>query len=182
MSGLHEKTASQVHATLCELVTTNAAKCSAWSEYGAVFLNPETSAFFEARLARLSDAKAGAESNLPSKKRKHNASSDADESAAPVAEVICEHWGGAVPKISLRVACMDGTTLDVPVPQRGLVCQVKRVVGQVRSALWCGACHALDVYSQRCSSVVQLDWVCIVARHGPGLDRALCRRQGGRPA
>ena len=144
MSGLHEKTASQVHATLCELVTTNAATCSAWSEYGAVFLNPETSAFFE---ARLSDAKADADSNPPSKKRKHSASSDADESDAPVAEVICEHCGGAVPKISLRVACMGGTTLDVTVAQRGLVCEVKRVVGQVRRVLWCGACHAVDVYS-----------------------------------
>ena len=48
--GLEERTASEVHATLCELVTTNAAACSAWSEYAAVLLSPATVAFFEARL------------------------------------------------------------------------------------------------------------------------------------
>jgi hypothetical protein len=36
-----------------------------------------------------------------------------------------------VVNISLRVASMDGTTLDVTVPERGLVREVKRVVGQV---------------------------------------------------
>ena len=34
--GLEERTASEVHATLCELVTTNAAAHAAWSEYAAV--------------------------------------------------------------------------------------------------------------------------------------------------
>ena len=132
MSGLREKTASQVHATLCELVTTNAAACSAWSEYAAVLLSPATVAFFE---GRLSDDKADADSNPPStKKRKRKAGSGADESEAADAEVICEHCGGTVPLISLRVACMDGTTLEVTVAQRGLVREVKRLVGQVRTA------------------------------------------------
>ena len=126
--GLEERTASEVHATLCELVTTNAAAHPAWSEYAAMLLSPATVAFFE---ARLSDAKA--DSNPPSKKRKRDAASD--KSPAPVAEVVCEHCGGAVPQISLRVACMDGTTLDVTVPQRGLVREVKRSVGQVSAVL-----------------------------------------------
>jgi hypothetical protein len=89
-------------------------------------------AFFE---ARLSDDKAEADSNPPSKKRKRKAGGGADESEAADAEVICEHCGGAVPLISLRVACMDGTALDVTVPQRGLVREVKRSVGQVRGSL-----------------------------------------------
>ena len=35
-------------------------------------------------------------------------------------------------EVSLRVACLDGTTLDLTVPQRELVREVKRTVGQVR--------------------------------------------------
>ena len=132
-SGLEERTASEVHATLCELVTTNAAAHPAWSEYAAVMLSPATVAFFE---SQLSDGKAEADSNPPSKKRKRKAGSDEDESDAPAAEVICEYCGGAVPLISLRVACMDGTTLDVTVPERGLVREVKRSVGQVRGEVF----------------------------------------------
>jgi hypothetical protein len=137
--GLEERTASEVHATLCQLVTTNAAAHPAWSEYAAVLLSPASASFFE---ARLSDGKAEADSNPPSKKRK--AGGDADESDAPAAEVICEHCGGAVPLISLRVACMDGTTLDVTVPQRGLVREVKRSVGQVRGESSARHGHAVN--------------------------------------
>jgi hypothetical protein len=36
------------------------------------------------------------------------------------------------PEVSLRVACMGGTTLGARVAQRGLVLEVKRLVGQVR--------------------------------------------------
>ena len=35
--------------------------------------------------------------------------------------VVCEHCGGPVPQISLRVASLGGTTLAVAVAQRGLV-------------------------------------------------------------
>jgi hypothetical protein len=45
--------------------------------------------------------------------------------------LICEHCGGVVPEVSLRVASLDGTTLELTVPQRGLVREVKRAVGQV---------------------------------------------------
>jgi hypothetical protein len=41
----------------------------------------------------------------------------------------------AVPEVSLRVACLDGTTLDVTLPEQGLVCEVKRIVGKVRQLL-----------------------------------------------
>ena len=171
MSGLHEKAASQVHATLCELVTTNAAAHPAWSEYAAMLLSPVTVAFFE---GRLSDHKAEADSNPPSKKRKRKAGSGADESEAADAEVICEHCGGTVPLISLRVACMDGTTLDLTVPERGLVREVKRSVGQVRGCL------------QRATTVLSnsqcFDARNAVARHASGPDRAFRRRHRGRAA
>ena len=141
MSGLEgglERSASDVHHTLCALVSTNAATQPAWADYAALLLSAETAAFFEARLP---DAKAAAvvdgESNAkpqPSKKKKRKrnaASDDGDESDADAA-LICEHCGGVVPEVSLRVASLDGTTLELTVPQRGLVREVKRAVGQVR--------------------------------------------------
>ena len=97
-------------------------------------LDAETQAFFAARLAQ---GGSGGDSSQPSKKKKRKLHDDddgaEDEDAAAVA-VICEHCGGAVPEVSLRVACMDGTTLEVTVAQRGLVREVKRLVGQVRIA------------------------------------------------
>ena len=170
---LEERSATAVHATLTALVRTNAAASSAWGDYAAVFLDPATASFFEARLP---DAKAAdSESNPPSKKkkkkRKLDADNGADESPAPV---LCEHCGGPVPQVSLRVASLDGTTLVVTVAQRGLVREVKRLVGQVRRGGFRTEGIANDSnYDLR---------LCAVARHGPGLDRALRRRQGGRAA
>ena len=133
MSGvLEERSATAVHATLAALVRTNAAASSAWSDYEAVFLDPATASFFEARLL---DAKAS-ESNPPSKKekkkRKLDADNGGDESPAPI---VCEHCGSPVPQVSLRVASLDGTTLVVTVAQRGLVREVKRLVGQVSAVV-----------------------------------------------
>ena len=131
MSGvLEEGSATAVHATLAALVRTNAAASSAWTDYESVFLDPATASFFEARLA---DTKSvDSESNPPSKKKKKKRNLDADnggdESPAPI---VCEHCGGPVPQVSLRVASLDGTTLVVTVAQRGLVREVKRLVGQV---------------------------------------------------
>ena len=126
-----ERTATEVHSTLCALVTTQAAASSAWSEYESILLDAETQAFFAARLAQ---GDSGGDSSQPSKKKKKKRKlrDDDNEDAAAVA-VICEHCGGAVPEVSLRVACMDGTTLEVTVAQRGLVREVKRLVGQVRA-------------------------------------------------
>ena len=127
-----------MHATLTALVRTNAATSSAWADYEAVFLDPATASFFE---ARLSDAKAS-ESNPPSKKkkkRKLDADNGADESPAPI---VCEHCGGPVPQVSLRVASLDGTTLVVTVAQRGLVREVKRLVAQVSAVLIRNECTA----------------------------------------
>jgi hypothetical protein len=141
MSGLEdglERSASDVHHTLCALVSTNAATQPAWADYAALLLSAETAAFFEARLP---DAKAAAvvdgESNAnpkPSKKKKlkRNAASDDGDDRADDVTLICEHCGGVVPEVSLRVASLDGTTLELTVPQRGLVREVKRMVGQVR--------------------------------------------------
>ena len=140
MSGvLEERSATAVHATLTALVRTNAAASPAWADYEALLLDPATASFFESRLP---DAKAlvDSESNPPpskkkkKRKRKRDAASDADESddADDDAAAVCEHCGGAVPQVSLRVASLDGTTLVVTVAQRGLVREVKRLVAQVR--------------------------------------------------
>ena len=131
-----ERTATEVHSTLCALVTTQAAASSAWSEYESILLDAETQAFFAARLAQ---GDSGGDSSQPSKKKKKRKLRDDDDEAEDGDEdadlaVICEHCGGAVPEVSLRVACMDGTTLEVTVAQRGLVREVKRLVGQVRAA------------------------------------------------
>ena len=37
--------------------------------------------------------------------------------------------------ITLRVACLDGSSLDLKVPPRELVREVKRAIGQVRRQL-----------------------------------------------
>ena len=126
-----------MHATLCALVMAEAAKHEAWSDYAAVLLDEETAAFFAARLP--DDSKAATddgESSPPSKKttkkkRKLGADGGAAEGDA-VPGLVCEHCLSAVPEISLRVACLDGTTLELTVAQRGLVREVKRSVGQVR--------------------------------------------------
>ena len=99
-------------------------------------LDAETQAFFAARLAQ---GDSGGDSSQPSKKKKkkrklRDDDDGAEEEDAAAVAVICEHCGGAVPEVSLRVACMDGTTLEVTVAQRGLVREVKRLVGQVRTA------------------------------------------------
>ena len=141
MSGvLEERSATAVHATLTALVRTNAAASPAWADYEALLLDPATASFFESRLP---DAKAlvDSESNPPpskkkKKKRKRDAASDADESDSDADDaIVCEHCGGPVPQVSLRVASLDGTTLVVTVAQRGLVREVKRLVGQVRSGV-----------------------------------------------
>ena len=170
-----ERTATEVHSTLCALVTTQAAASSAWSEYESILLDAETQAFFAARLAQ---GDSGGDSSQPSKKKKKRKLRDdddgaGDEDAAAVA-VICEHCGGAVPEVSLRVACMDGTTLEVAVAQRGLVREVKRLVGQVRTRL---LLHRTWI-SFSSPRLVALS----VARHGPGPDRALRRRHRERAA
>jgi hypothetical protein len=172
-----ERTANEVHATLCAMVATQAASFSAWSAYESVLLDPATAAFFA---ARLSSEHSDGESNPPSKKKKKKkrklgddgSGSDEEADTEPIA-VVCEHCGGTVPEVSLRVACLDGTTLDVRVAQRGLVLEVKRLVGQVRDR---------GLFGMASASTHSVLFSFADARHGPGPDRALCRRQGGRPA
>jgi hypothetical protein len=138
MATLEERTATEVHATLCSLVRTNAAKNSAWADYSAVLLGEGAAAFFA---SRLSDAKAGA--------------SDADEADDADADVICERCGGAVPQVSLRVASLDGITQEVTVAKRELVREVKRLVGQVRRReSWFSSCVAQTDDSHHCRSSV----------------------------
>ena len=103
----------------------------------STLLDTETAAFFAKRLSE-AEADSG-ESNPPSKKNKKkkrklrdDGSGSDEEADDDPAAVVCEHCGGAVPEVSLRVACLDGSSLDVTVAQRGLVREVKRLVGQVR--------------------------------------------------
>jgi hypothetical protein len=122
MNVLEERSATAVHATLTALVRTNAVASSAWADYEAVFLDPATAAFFEARMPD-SKALVDSESN-PKKKKKRKldaTSDDVDESDSDDDAIVCEHCGGPVPQVSLRVASLDGTTLVVTVAQRGLV-------------------------------------------------------------
>jgi hypothetical protein len=159
------------------MVTTQAASFSAWSAYESVLLDPATAAFFA---ARLSSEQSDGESNPPSKKKKKKkrklrddgSGSDEDADYGPIA-VVCEHCGGAVPEVSLRVASLDGTTLDVRVAQRGLVVEVKWLVGQVRGR---------GLFGMVSASTHNVLLSFADARHGPGPDRALRRRKGGRPA
>jgi hypothetical protein len=91
-----------------------------------------------AKAAAVVDGESDANPQPPSKKKKRKrnaASDDGDESDADDVALICEHCGGVVPEVSLRVASLDGTTLELTVPQRGLVREVKRMVGQVRGRL-----------------------------------------------
>ena len=122
-----EQTAADVHANLCALVMTEAAQHSAWAEYAAVLLDEETAAFFAARLMEGKGVSDGEESNPPSKKKQKKRklqadSEEADSAAASIAD----------PEITLRVACLDGSSLDLKVPPRELVREVKRAIGQVR--------------------------------------------------
>ena len=120
--GHRERTAQDVHATLCALVMAEAAKHEAWSDYAAVLLDEETAAFFAARLPEAKARAAGGESESPpSKKRKKHADIDEVELAR----------GDAAEDITLRVACLDGSSLELTVPPRELVREVKRLIGQV---------------------------------------------------
>ena len=122
--GHRERTAQDVHATLCALVMAEAAKHEAWSDYAAVLLDEETAAFFAARLPEAKARAAGGESESPpSKKRKKQADIDEVKLARD----------DAADDITLRVACLDGSSLELTVPPRELVREVKRAIGQVSS-------------------------------------------------
>ena len=125
-----EQTAADVHATLCALVTAEAAQHSAWAEYAAVLLDEETASFFAARLTEGKGVSDGEESKPPSNKKKKKRKLQADSEEADSAAVTV-----ADPDITLRVACLDGSSLDLKVPPRELVREVKRAIGQVRRRL-----------------------------------------------
>jgi hypothetical protein len=105
-------------------VTTEAAQHSAWAEYAAVLLDEETASFFAARLTEGKGVSDGEESSPPSKKKQKKRKLQADSEEAD-----------ADPEITLRVACLDGSSLDLKVPPRELVREVKRSIGQVRRRL-----------------------------------------------
>ncbi len=109
----------------------------------------------------------GDDEPMPALKKKRKLHADTEEADSAV---ITE----ADPGITLRVACLDGSSLDLKVPPRELVREVKRLVGQVRSGEFRKEGAAED------TNFVLL--VCAVARHGPGPDRALRRRHRERAA
>jgi hypothetical protein len=129
MSDRPERTAADVHAALCALVSSRAVEHSAWAEYSTVLFGSETAAFFAARLPGTN--KTAADLAEQSKKRKRREGSDTAEGVA-VAAPVCERCGNIIVQVSLRVACLDGFALDLTVLQRELVSEVKRVVGQAR--------------------------------------------------
>jgi hypothetical protein len=108
-------------ATVCAQVSAKAATETAWANLAAVLQDPETAAFFKARLP------ADGEGDPPSKRRKQDSEA---ETKAPT--TVCQHCGSNVPEIELRVACMNGTTLEVTAPEGGFVRDLKSKVGQVR--------------------------------------------------
>jgi hypothetical protein len=126
-----EQTAADVHATLCALVMTEAVQHSAWAEYAAVLLDEETASFFAARLTEGKGASDGGEPNQPAKKKKQKRKLQADSDHTAAAASADD------PDITLRVACLDGSSLDLKVPPRELVREVKRAIGQVRRRLAC---------------------------------------------
>ena len=113
-----------MHATLCALVMTEAAKHEAWSDYAAVLLDEETAAFFAARLPEAKAKAAGGESDGPPSKKRKKLAADSGEAS--------KTRDDAVEDITLRVACLDGSSLELTVPPRELVREVKRAIGQVR--------------------------------------------------
>ena len=121
--GDRERTAQDVHATLCALVMTEAAKHEAWSDYAAVLLDEETAAFFAARLPEVKAKVAGGESDSPPSKKRKKQTADSGEASA-----ACDD---AAEAITLRVASL-GSSLELTVPPRELVREVKRAIGQVR--------------------------------------------------
>ena len=123
-----EQTAAEVHATLCALVTTEAAQHSAWAEYAAVLLDEETAAFFAARLTEGKGVSDGDEPSKKKQKKKRKLQADSEQADSAAASA-------ADPEITLRVACLDGSSLDLKVPPRELVREVKRAIGQVRRRL-----------------------------------------------
>jgi len=120
-----EQTATDVHATLCALVTAEAAQHSAWAEYAAVLLDEETAAFFAARLTEGKGVSDGDEPSKKKQKKKRKLQADSEQADSAAASA-------ADPEITLRVACLDGSSLDLKVPPRELVREVKRAIGQVR--------------------------------------------------
>ena len=101
-----------------------AAKHEAWSDYAAVLLDEETAAFFAARLPEAKAKAAGGESESPPSKKRKKQAADSGEASAARAD--------AAEAITLRVACLDGSSLELTVPPRELVREVKRAIGQVR--------------------------------------------------
>jgi hypothetical protein len=124
--GDRERTAQDVHATLCALVMAEAAKHEAWADYAAVLLDEETAAFFAARLPEAQARAAGGESESPPSKKRKKQAADSGEAGSGSA------CGDAAEVITLRVACLDGWSLELTVPPRELVREVKRLIGQVR--------------------------------------------------
>jgi hypothetical protein len=129
-------TAHDVHASLRSLVETQASKHSAWAEYAAIL---QTQAFFKTALP---DTTADDTPSPCKKKRVVSATQEAQDGdavgsgaaslAGAVASRVCDLCGGAVPAISVRVACLDGDKMDVTVPQRGRILDVKTEIGLQR--------------------------------------------------
>jgi hypothetical protein len=175
-SGGHgERTAQDVHDTLCAMVMAEAEKHEAWADYEAVLLDDETAAFFAARLPEAKAKAAGGESESPpSKKRKKQAFDSGEATNAR---------DDAAEDITLRVACLDGSSLELTVPPRELVREVKKTLGQVGSErereIWLAddVSQRVVVTNSQNGFCFHCAWPALAdARCGPWPDRALCGR------
>ena len=123
LSGGEERTAADVHATLCALVTSNAASHAAWADYAAVLLDPETEAFFRARLPvpgaggeAGGGGGGGDKASNPKKKRK----------------LAVEAGSASVADVTHCVRCPDGVKFSVTVPADAQVGELRRAIGRQR--------------------------------------------------
>jgi hypothetical protein len=121
------------------MVMQQSSSYTAWAEYAAVLLHPDTLAFFAARLppSELPSEPVQAYSDdgarlPPSVFLGHNHASLGISWTAEDGAIVCETCGCAVPQVSVSVFCLDGSTLSLDVPQRSIVWEVKRTIGRVR--------------------------------------------------
>jgi hypothetical protein len=166
-------TPEAAHNIIRNIVTAQSEQPGAdgWSAYRDVLLSAEVQDLVLLRLGAGGGGRGGGGGNdagmssQPPKKRK--ADSDADQNEAAI---TCEFCCFDIPQISLRIACLDGTALEVTVPERGKVREAKRVIGQV----WIvGIYHRTRDRTHICYALYP------GMRDGPGHDGSMYHRHRG---
>ena len=118
--------ACAVHASICSLVASQSNN-PAWEEYGQVFL----SAGIQDAIKSLIHPQALLHAGHSSKKRKTDTGGAACDEQQGLT-MTCSNCDATVPAISLRIACLDGTTFGVLVYPHGLIAEVRASIGRSR--------------------------------------------------